>query len=145
MLLSQAIHWKGGVFVMAGVLPFDVEVCAKPQGHGYVELLVDSPNPFYPLRTKIRGHEFHYSRIIPAQTSLPTACSVRRGTGSFKGRDGVLVENVWASYTHVHAEATPEWAWGLLAQARLAHRRKSNLSVFEGPSRAGSDARFFVC
>jgi len=125
MLLSQAIRWKGIKFPMAGALPFEVEVCARPQGHGYVELLVDSPNPYYTVGTTIRGHEFHYSRIIPAQSPAPTACAVRRGTGSFKGRDAVLVENIWASYTHVHAEATPEWVRGILAAARRWSKQKS--------------------
>ena len=118
MLLSQAIRWKGMRFPMAGALPFEVEVCPKPQGHGYVELQVDSPNPYYPVGTRVRGHEFHYSRIIPAQYPATTVCAVRRGTGSFNGRDAVLVQNIWASYTHVHAEATPQWAQGLLRVAR---------------------------
>lgn len=123
MLLSQAIRWKGTKFPMAGVLPFEVEMCAKPQGHGYVELLVDSPNPYYPVGTKVRGHEFHYSRIIGADSLFRTTCAVLRGTGCFGERDGVVIENVWASYTHVHAAATTEWAKGLLAQARHSPRR----------------------
>jgi len=126
MLLSRAIHWKGLRFPMAGVLPVEVEVRAKPQGHGYVELFVDSPNPYYPLGTRIRGHEFHYSKIMTTDSLPPTACAVHRGTGCFGGRDGILVENVWASYSHVHAAATREWARGVLAQARFFHRHKSN-------------------
>lgn len=126
MLLSQAIRWKDKIFPMAGALPFEVEVRDRPQGHGYVELTVDCANPYYPVGTKIRGHEFHYSRIIPAHGSLVTACAVRRGTGSFKGRDAVLQQNIWASYTHVHAEATPEWALGFLRAAREWSRQKSS-------------------
>lgn len=118
MLLSQSIFWKGMKFPMAGAIPFAVEVCDRPQGHGYTELLVDCPNPYYPVGTKIRGHEFHYSKIIPAHLSVPSVCAVRRGTGSFEGRDAVVVKNIWASYTHVHARATPQWAKGLLAAAR---------------------------
>ncbi|HEY6904126.1 MAG TPA: hypothetical protein VI216_07435, partial [Candidatus Acidoferrales bacterium] len=118
MLLSKAILWKGERFPMAGVFPFDVEVCASPQGHGYVELRVDRNNPFYPAGTRLRGHEFHYSRIVPAGNGLETACAVERGTGSMPGRDALLTHSVWASYTHVHAAATPEWAKGLLAAAR---------------------------
>jgi cobyrinic acid a,c-diamide synthase len=118
MLLSRAIRWLGDTYAMASVLPFDVEVCAAPQGHGYVELLVDSPNPFFPSGTRIRGHEFHYSRIRLDGNPLPTACAVLRGTGGYDRRDGVLVDNVWASYTHVHALGTPEWARGVLAAAR---------------------------
>lgn len=132
MLLSRAIRWRGERYPMAGVLPFEVEVYAKPQGHGYVELLVDSPNPYYPAGTKIRGHEFHYSKIVEADSLPATACAVLRGTGCSGGRDGIVVNNVWASYAHVHAAATAEWAKGLLAQARRSQRRRSDLHRLAG-------------
>jgi cobyrinic acid a,c-diamide synthase len=118
MLLARAIVWQIWKYRMAGVLPFEVEVCAKPQGHGYTELSVDTPNPFFPQGLILRGHEFHYSRILPGADLPNTACAVRRGTGCFQGRDGVIVRNLWASYTHLHALATPEWAQGLLIAAR---------------------------
>lgn len=125
MLLSRAIWWKGTRFTMADVLPFDIEVCDAPQGHGYAELIVDNPNPFYAVGTTIQGHEFHYSRIVPETKPIPTACAVRRGTGLSAGRDGVHIENVWASYVHVHDLATPEWAQGILQAARS--RARGNL------------------
>lgn len=118
MLLSQAILWKGRRFPMAGVLPFEVEVCASPQGHGYTELCVDAPNGYYPVGLTLRGHEFHYSRILLGDDHPPTACKVKRGTGCYAGREGIIMENVWASYTHVHAAATPEWAEAFLSVAR---------------------------
>ncbi len=117
MLLSQAILWQGKRYPMSGVFSFDVEVSPTPQGHGYVELLVDQPNPFFPQGVSIRGHEFHYSKIVAAETPLRSACAVRRGFGCGQGRDGLIQGNVWASYTHVHARGTPEWAQGLLAAA----------------------------
>ena len=64
MLLSRALTWRGSRYEMAGVLAFEVEVCDAPQGHGYTELLVDTANPFFPVGTRLRGHEFHYSRIV---------------------------------------------------------------------------------
>ncbi len=115
MLLSRAIRWDGKRHAMAGVLPFEVEVGSAPQGHGYVEMTVDRENPFYPLGTVLRGHEFHYSRVALASDAPQTACAVQRGTGVRDKRDGVIANNVWASYTHVHARATPEWAAAVLA------------------------------
>jgi cobyrinic acid a,c-diamide synthase len=144
MLLAQAIRWKGLKFRMAGLLPFDVEVCSRPQGHGYVELLVDSANPYYPVGTKIRGHEFHYSRIMSANSLPATACSVQRGTGSFCGRDGIVVGNVWASYAHVHATATSEWARGLLTQAQRYRNQGSNPHLSEHPVGSGCSTRVAV-
>jgi len=118
MLLSRSITWRGGTHVMAGVLPFEVEVCAAAQGHGYAEALVDAANPFFDIGTRLRGHEFHYSRVILRSEPPATACSMRRGTGCWRGRDAALVRNVWASYTHLHALATPLWTAGLLSAAR---------------------------
>ena len=120
MFLSRAVVWQGHSYPMAGVLPFGVEVCASPQGHGYVELLVDQPNSFFPDGTRLHGHEFHYSRILLDGEPPPTACAVLRGAGCYRGRDAVLSGNVWASYAHLHALATPEWAAGLLHAARTA-------------------------
>ncbi len=120
MLLARALTCQGRSYPMAGVLPCDVEVCDTPQGHGYSELLVDAANPFFAAGARLRGHEFHYSRIVPNGESLPTACAVERGTGCFAGRDAVVVNNVWASYTHLHALASPEWARGLCRAARSA-------------------------
>jgi len=126
MLLAQHIRWEGETFLMAGVLPFHLEVCPQPQGHGYTLLEVDTPNPFFPVGLLLRGHEFHYSRILPEGSPPATACAVRRGTGCGQRRDGVIVGNVWAGYTHLHALGTPEWARGLLVAARafrLGHRQ----------------------
>jgi cobyrinic acid a,c-diamide synthase len=118
MLLARAMTWRGQRYPMTGVLPIAVEVCDAWQGHGYMDLVVDTPNPFFPVGLDLRGHEFHYSRILPEGDLPLTACAVKRGTGSFPGRDGIILNNVWASYAHLHALATPEWAAGLLAAAR---------------------------
>ncbi|HZP02649.1 MAG TPA: cobyrinate a,c-diamide synthase [Terriglobia bacterium] len=128
MLLSQAIVWRGKKFPMAGVLPFQVEVSETPQGHGYTELHVDVPNGYYPVGITLRGHEFHYSGIVSDGHLPPTVCKVNRGTGCYAGRDGIILKNVWASYTHVHAVATPEWAEGLLHAAREFSSRRGILS-----------------
>jgi len=117
MLLSRAIHWNGERHEMAGVLPFEVEVRNRPQGHGYADLTVDASNPFFPVGAVLHGHEFHYSRVVPSADLPPTACKVTRGTGCYRKRDGATIGKVWASYTHLHALATPEWGAGFLAAA----------------------------
>jgi len=116
MLLADAVSWRGRRHAMAGVVPVEIEVLDTPQGHGYMLLSVDRTNPFFPVGTELRAHEFHYSRIagrVPA-----TSCAVLRGTGCGGGRDAVSVNRVWAGYAHVHADAVPEWADGLIRAAR---------------------------
>ena len=122
MLLAESMEWRGQRHRMAGVLPFDIEVLDRPQGHGYSLLQVDRPNPFFAVGTTLRGHEFHYSCIVD-RTQEPgvrfvSACAVERGVGVGGGRDGVVINNVWASYTHLHADGTPEWAPAVIGAAR---------------------------
>lgn len=118
MLLARSLSWNSERYEMAGVLPVDVEVFATPQGHGYCELKVDTPNPFLPLGTSLRGHEFHYSRIVNNLAKLDSACAMTRGVGCGSGRDFLIAGNVMAGYTHLHAAASPEWAEGII---RAAH------------------------
>jgi len=133
MLLARTLRHGGRVHEMAGVLACDVELCAAPQGHGYAELNVDRPNAFFPAGVSIRGHEFHYSRLVAGGAGPDTACAVRRGVGVAAGRDAIVTANVWASYTHVHAQATPEWADGLLGAARAYARRAATTPPVAGP------------
>lgn len=118
MLLARSLFWKGSRYPMANVFPFNVEVCVAPQGHGYSEVHVDAPNPFFPAGAILRGHEFHYSRIAGCDNPVYTAGFVVRGSGCFPGRDFVVSHNVMASYMHLHALATSEWATGFLSAAR---------------------------
>jgi len=118
MLLARSLSWQGVRSPMANVFPIDVEAFATPQGHGYSELRVDASNPFFPQGAVLRGHEFHYSRIVSGSEAVTSACTVLRGIGCVGGRDGLVTQNVFAAYTHLHATATPQWASGILAAAR---------------------------
>jgi len=118
MLLACSLTWQGVRYPMANVFSVEVEAFAAPQGHGYTELRVDAPNPFFPQGAALRGHEFHYSRIVHCAESVASSCAVVRGTGCFADRDGLVTQNVMAAYTHLHATATPEWASGILTAAR---------------------------
>ncbi len=129
MLLARSLGWKGLRYPMANVLSIDVEVFSTPQGHGYSELRVDTRNPFFPLKTVLRGHEFHYSRIMGAAEPPPTACAVVRGAGCSDGRDCLLAHNVMAGYTHLHATATPEWGKGMVLAAREFALRAGTVKV----------------
>ena len=108
--LCRSIFYKHKTFPLSGVFPIDLEMHAKPQGHGYMEVRVDQENPFFPRETKIRGHEFHYSSLIGDTSGIETIYTVLRGIGSFKRRDGLTFRNVLASYLHIHAAGLPQWA-----------------------------------
>ncbi len=117
MFLCDEVRTADGAASMCGVLPYTVTMHKKPAGHGYCELLVEKPNPFYAVGEVLRGHEFHYSRV-EQDTSATAVCAMRRGTGLGNGRDGLCFQNVWASYTHIHAAGLPQWARGMIRAAQ---------------------------
>jgi len=135
MYLSRSVTWRDQTAEMAGVLGVDIVVEERPQGHGYTEMVVDDANPFFAPGTVLRGHEFHYSRLSTAPERARTVMDVRRGKGSWDGRDGLVTGNVFAAWNHLHAGATPEWAPALLA---AAHGRVR-------PGRGGHHPKQAVC
>ena len=74
------------------------------------EVEVERENPYFPPGTRIRGHEFHYSRIASGWDQVQSIYAVKRGTGCCDRRDGVILKNVLASYLHLHAAGAPQWA-----------------------------------
>jgi cobyrinic acid a,c-diamide synthase len=118
IFLGRSIILNGTEYPLAGVFPVTFSMSVKPQAHGYSAFTVDRENPFYPLGTQVKGHEFRYS-VVESWDGVPKdlALQMERGTG-FKGkRDGLIKKNVLALYTHVLAPGTPEWAAGLLRAA----------------------------
>lgn len=118
MYLSRGIHTAEGVFPMVGVLPFAVAMGPKPQGHGYTTVETLRGTPFFPAGVNLRGHEFHYSRVVDVQGPLEWAFRVKKGFGVLEGRDGVCYKNVLATYMHIHAVGCEEWATGMVDAAR---------------------------
>ena len=116
VFLARNLEWQERIYPMAGVLPVDVKVHNRPQGHGYQQVVVDTENSFLPVGTKIKGHEFHYSQVTSTK-GVETAMKVERGVGIGDGRDGILAYNTLASYLHIHSLASPEWCRGVLNSA----------------------------
>ncbi|MBM3132048.1 MAG: hydrogenobyrinic acid a,c-diamide synthase (glutamine-hydrolyzing) [Chloroflexi bacterium] len=123
MYLCRAISWQGQRHEMVGVIPAEVELTKRPQGHGYVEADVTGNNSLFPKGLGIKGHEFHHSRLVKSE-GLEFAYRLRRGHGVLEGRDGIVYRNVLAAYTHLHALGTPEWGRSFvsLAQRERKHR-----------------------
>ena len=115
MVLCDALMLDDGPRPMAGLLPPRPRFFRRPQGLGYVTARVTAKNPFHPLGSVWRGHEFHYSRCEWPEGPLP-ACSLELspGTGMYeKGGihyDGLLSRRTFACWTHLFAPAVPHWA-----------------------------------
>ncbi len=123
IFLGRSIVLDSAEYPLAGVFPVTFGISKRPQAHGYSIFTVERENPYYPVGTRVRGHEFRYSTIErwdgdPGQLAL----RIERGTGFAKGRDGLMRNNVLALYTHVLAPGTPSWAPGLV-RAAARYRR----------------------
>jgi cobyrinic acid a,c-diamide synthase len=129
MFLGDAIIIESKRYPMAGIFPITFQMTNKPQAHGYTIVEVDHPNPFYPVGTELRGHEFHYSEVtdMTLGEGMYTAFKMKRGQGIRSGKDGLCFNNVLAAYTHVHALGSPEWAAGLINSALEFSRRKGTM------------------
>ncbi|MAF32770.1 MAG: cobyrinate a,c-diamide synthase [Desulfobacterales bacterium] len=125
MYLAQELILDGKSYAMAGVLPIGLGFSKKPEGHGYTVVKVDSKNPYFKVGTEIKGHEFHYSRVLRWDgNDRDMVFSMKRGTGFHNRRDGVCYKNVLATFTHIHALGTPSWARAMVRNAIFYQRTK---------------------
>ena len=121
MYLSRGITYQERTFEMVGAIPGDVKMHAKPVGRGYVHLKEDDahpwPRPNAPAQ-QIKAHEFHYSSLenLPAGTRF--AYHVERGHGIDGQRDGLMLNNLLASYTHLRTIGSCYWATRFVAFIR---------------------------
>jgi cobyrinic acid a,c-diamide synthase len=116
MYLSRKIHWQGRSYEMVGIIPAEVQISEKPEGHGYVTTEVIDENPLFPVGLSIRGHEFHHSKVS-MMNGVKFAYQIKRGHGIDGKMDGVLYKNMFAAYTHLHALGTPCWAEAFVSLA----------------------------
>jgi len=118
MYLGEKLILDEKSFPMAGVLPVVFGFSKKPQGHGYTVVTVEQPNPYFKVGTQLKGHEFHYSRVLKWRgADKDLVFAMKRGAGFVNRRDGVCYKNVLATYTHIHALGTPSWAISMVRKA----------------------------
>lgn len=131
MYLSRGIEYQGRQYEMVGAIPGDAKMHDKPVGRGYVHLKEDEahpwPRPDAPA-VQIRAHEFHYSSLenLPAESIY--AYHVERGYGIDSDRDGLVVHNLLASYTHLRTIGSCYWATRFVAFVRRIRQQKKLLS-----------------
>jgi cobyrinic acid a,c-diamide synthase len=110
MYLARRMHWRGRSAPMVGVFPCEVEMSERPAGHGYVELEEAGEGPWPQEARRLRGHEFHHSRVTGLDEGSAFAYRTLRGNGTISGRDGLVAANCIATYTHLHHDGAPFWA-----------------------------------
>jgi cobyrinic acid a,c-diamide synthase len=134
MYLSRGIEFEGRTFEMVGAIPGDVKMHPKPVGRGYVHLKEDEnhpwPRPDTPAK-QIKAHEFHYSSLENLPPDSRFAYHVERGYGIDGERDGLILHNLLASYTHLRTIGSCYWATRFVAFVRRCkdQQTRSNLTI----------------
>ena len=130
MYLGESLVIDGRTYPMTGIFPFSFSLEKKPQAHGYSIAEVQKANPYYPEGAVLKGHEFHYSRVINPEAvsefntrNIYFSFGMKRGEGITDKLDGLCYKNVLATYTHTHALGTPEWTSGMIKMAEEYKRR----------------------
>lgn len=132
MFLCRSIGSDRGTFPMTGIFPFDVVMEKKPQGHGYTVLECVGDNPYFERGQSLKGHEFHYSRLIGHDAGFPFVFRLAKGHGIVDGWDGLSFRNVLASYSHIHAVGNEHWADAMIRAARCYRLGKQGESLDRG-------------
>lgn len=102
MVLCRAItNTKGEVYDMAGILPARVEMVDNLQSLDYIQARAVVDTPIGGKGQLLRGHEFHYSKVIP-ESHAQYGLKMDKGSGITGSYDGLTRNNVIGTYAHFH-------------------------------------------
>jgi cobyrinic acid a,c-diamide synthase len=141
MVLARSIQWRGRRAEMAGVLPADIVMHARPVGRGYVHLR-ETGAGLWPARAAgepalIRAHEFHYSSVENLAPGARFAYAVERGHGIDGRHDGLVHRNLLASYAHLRDVPAHHWARRFVEFARRCAAQRAATTTTTTETQAG--------
>lgn len=105
---NSVINLKDEEFKMVDFFDYKTVMNNRLEALGYVEAIVEKDNLISEAGDIIKGHEFHYSKMVGDWAKFTFAYKLKRGEGIVNGKDGIIAKNILASYTHVHASSFPK-------------------------------------
>lgn len=109
MYLCKAIEADGVSRKMVGVYPFCARMMHRFESLGYREVTLKADCLLGKAQSRIRGHEFHYSRIEPEsvqkavfQCEMAQIYEVNNARMKHLGNEGFCIKNTLGSYIHLH-------------------------------------------
>jgi cobyrinic acid a,c-diamide synthase len=143
MYLTRSISFQGARREMVGVIPADSVMGETPQGRGLVrvEATADFPWPGAQGEGVVAAHEFHYARLENVAPELRYAWRVQRGHGVDGRRDGIVIGNMLAGFTHQRDTSRHRWTDQFVAFVRMQKRKRLGVAPGEAPLRRGLAGR----
>jgi cobyrinic acid a,c-diamide synthase len=111
MYLAQTLEIDRETHPLCGVLPFSITMPA-PLAIGYVE--VTTTGGLFGSGQTARGHLFHHSAI--AGEPATDRCYELKNSRGEETQEGYLIQNVLASYAHLHLASNPALASAFIDQ-----------------------------
>lgn len=129
LYLMESLDCDGTTFPLCGALPLKARMESQRVALGYREATALT-GPWSGLT--VRGHEFHYSRIIVRPESLPALWRCRAPASGVNGSDfgdtdfydGAKLGNIFASYLHISFLSQPAAALRFADACRANHLGK---------------------
>ena len=119
----------GATHQMAGIVPVDLALEATLLQIGYRDLRVASTCMLGVAGARLRGHEFHFSKLLTGTEALSPAYTMHDADGEPLGCEGWAGRNLVASFVHLHFGQEPGVARRLLDIARAAARERHGLET----------------
>jgi cobyrinic acid a,c-diamide synthase len=119
------IYLSGGVSGSAtdhfqpfvALFPAQARMLPQRKALGYRQITFRFDTILGPAGTVARGHEFHYSEVAIAP-EVPRSYAVSRADGQILDDEGYALNNVLASYVHLHFASHPTLAAALVQSCR---------------------------
>ena len=103
---------------MAGVFPFEAVMEPRLRSLGYREITTQEESPLGPAGTRVRGHEYHYSRMTLPDEPPERIYRMADRQGIKPLEEGFLAGRTLGSYVHLHWGSNPAAAEALVAACR---------------------------
>lgn len=117
LYLSESLSVDDESYSMAGILPLSMQMTGKLVQFGYVTVEFTEDCLLGRKGTVVRGHSFHYSRIM-YRDSVRTSYRVQYSMSGKEEMEGFRQGNVLASYIHLHFGASPAVAQSFVEAIR---------------------------
>lgn len=125
-LCRHIVHFDGTSFPMTGLVPAACYMQQKLQRVGYVTATALQPSILADKGDQLKGHEFHFSTMEPAEEAFPWAYELQGIRQRAPHEEGFIHQNVVASYLHINFDGNPRAADRLIQSCtRWAQQRES--------------------
>ncbi len=132
-LCQELTDLNGRTFPMVGAFPFATRMLDQLKTLGYREITLKRDTILGPAGRTLRGHEFHYSEIIPpAQAS--TVYTVTSRSGDAGTEEGFHIDNTLGSYIHLHFGSQPDAAPAFVQACSTYRNTNSSQPITTGTS-----------